>query len=69
SKDKEDEIEEELKSIVDQDKSEKRQRINAHFEKLIESDILPDIKPDDEIDSNDPENIQVDSSDKIGEKL
>jgi len=49
SKDKEDEIEEELRSIVLEDESEDRQKINAHFEKLLEPGILPEIKLDDKI--------------------
>ena len=43
SEEKEDEIEEELKSMVDENKSEERRRIDAHFEKLIEPSVLPEI--------------------------
>jgi hypothetical protein len=67
SKDKEEEIEEELKSIVYEDKSEKRQKIDAHFEKLLEPGILPELKPDDEIESNDSENLHVEFGNKINE--
>ena len=42
SKDKEDEIEEELRSIVGDDNSERRQKLNAHFDRLLEPDILPE---------------------------
>ena len=60
SKDKEDEIEEELKSIVEAEKSKKRERIHAHFAKLLEPGMLPEVKLDDEIDPNAPENLHDD---------
>src|SRR5919106_1495452 len=56
SEEKKDEIEEELKSIVDEDRSEERRRIDANFKKLMEPGVLPEIEPDDEIESNDLEN-------------
>ena len=68
SKDKEDEIEEELKSMVDEDKSEERQRIDAHFEKLLEPGMLPKIKLDTKIDPNDPENLYDDTPWKTDKK-
>jgi hypothetical protein len=51
-KDKDNEIEEELRSIVRDDNSERRQKLDAHFERLLEPGILPEIKPDDDIESN-----------------
>ena len=41
-KDKEDEIVEELKSIVAEDKSKHKKKIIAKFEKLIQPNVLPE---------------------------
>jgi hypothetical protein len=68
SKDKEDEIEEELKFIVDEDKSEYRQKIIAKFEKLMQPAVLPETEPGDKIESNGTKNLHVDSPDKIDGK-
>jgi hypothetical protein len=56
SEEKEDEIDDELRSMVQEDKSDVRQKIDAHFEKLLEPGILPEISPCDEIELNDSEN-------------
>jgi hypothetical protein len=53
SEDKEAEIKDELKSIVDKDKSEDKQNIIAKFDQLMQPGVLPAIETDNKIKSND----------------